>query len=67
MAVLTAVFGGLSLIGIRDLLQKRHAVLRNYPISAHLRFIFEELRPEMRGRWRTPARFRWACKPAPPP
>jgi glutamate synthase domain-containing protein 2 len=47
-AVLTAVFAGLSLIGIHDLLQKRHAVLRNYPISAHLRFILEELRPEMR-------------------
>src|SRR6202140_4916653 len=42
------LFGGLSLLGIRDLLQKRHAVLRNYPISAHLRFLLEELRPEMR-------------------
>ena len=26
----------------------RHAVLRNYPISAHLRFLLEEMRPEMR-------------------
>jgi len=42
------LFGGLSLLGIRDLFQKRHAVLRNYPISAHLRFLLEELRPEMR-------------------
>ncbi|MDB5521825.1 MAG: ferredoxin-dependent glutamate synthase [Tardiphaga sp.] len=42
------VFGGLTLIGVRDLMQKHHAVLRSYPISAHLRFILEEIRPEMR-------------------
>jgi glutamate synthase domain-containing protein 2 len=42
------LFGALSLLGIRDILQTRHAVLRNYPISAHLRFILEEIRPEMR-------------------
>ncbi|MGN6310815.1 MAG: FMN-binding glutamate synthase family protein [Xanthobacteraceae bacterium] len=42
------VFGGLTLLGIHDLVQKDHAVLRNYPISAHLRFLLEEIRPEMR-------------------
>src|SRR5450830_533537 len=42
------IFGGLTLLGIRDLLQSDHAVLRNYPISAHLRFLLEEIRPEMR-------------------
>src|SRR6202163_1869893 len=42
------IFGGLTALGIRDLLQQNHAVLRNYPISAHLRFILEEIRPEMR-------------------
>ncbi|MDB5619712.1 FMN-binding glutamate synthase family protein [Tardiphaga sp.] len=42
------VFGGLSVLGIHDLLQKDHAVLRNYPISAHMRFLLEEIRPEMR-------------------
>ena len=42
------LFGGLTLLGIRDLVQKGHAVLRNYPISAHLRFQLEEIRPEMR-------------------
>ncbi|HYA74543.1 MAG TPA: FMN-binding glutamate synthase family protein, partial [Roseiarcus sp.] len=42
------VFGGLSALGFRDLAQSRHAVLRNYPISAHLRFLLEEMRPEMR-------------------
>jgi len=42
------IFGGLTLLGIRDLLQKNHAILRNYPISAHMRFLLEEIRPEMR-------------------
>jgi glutamate synthase domain-containing protein 2 len=38
----------LSLLGIHDLVQTRHAVLRNYPIIGHLRFFFEKIRPEMR-------------------
>ena len=42
------IFGGLTLVGIRDLLQKSHSVLRNYPIAAHVRFLLEEIRPEMR-------------------
>src|SRR5438874_6164557 len=42
------IFGALTLLGIRDLMQKSHAGLRNYPISAHLRFLLEEIRPEMR-------------------
>jgi len=33
---------------LRDLLQPKHAILRNYPIAAHLRFLFEKIRPEMR-------------------
>ena len=40
--------GGLAALGWRDLTQDRHAILRNYPIIAHLRFILEEIRPEMR-------------------
>ena len=42
------IFGALTFLGIRDLTQKNHAVLRNYPISAHIRFLLEEIRPEMR-------------------
>ena len=48
LGVLVVLFGGLTALGVSDLLQKRHAVLRNYPISAHLRFLLEEMRPEMR-------------------
>ncbi|HSW09264.1 FMN-binding glutamate synthase family protein [Aquabacterium sp.] len=35
-------------IGVRDLMQSRHAVLRNYPVIGHLRFLLEWIRPEMR-------------------
>jgi hypothetical protein len=38
-AVGAALFGALTALGLRDLVQTRHAVLRNYPIAAHLRFI----------------------------
>jgi glutamate synthase domain-containing protein 2 len=48
LSVPIVLFGGLSLLGLHDLFQKRHAVLRNYPISAHLRFLLEEIRPELR-------------------
>lgn len=39
---------GFTLLGLHDLFQTRHAVLRNYPIAAHLRFLLESIRPEMR-------------------
>ena len=38
----------LTLVGFFDYYQTKHAILRNYPIAAHLRFIFEAIRPEMR-------------------
>jgi glutamate synthase domain-containing protein 2 len=47
-AVLLIPFATLTVVGIHDLLQKRHAVLRNYPLTAHIRFILEEIRPEIR-------------------
>ena len=42
------LFAALSVLGTRDLIQTRHAVLRNYPLTAHIRFILEEIRPEIR-------------------
>ena len=35
------------LLGIYDLLQKKHALLRIYPIIGHGRYLMEELRPEI--------------------
>ncbi|WP_417693306.1 FMN-binding glutamate synthase family protein [Roseibium sp.] len=42
------IFIGLAVVGILDLRQKRHSVLRNYPILGHFRYMFESIRPEMR-------------------
>ena len=38
----------LSVIGIRDMTQTRHSIKRNYPILANIRFMLEEIRPEIR-------------------
>ena len=35
-------------VGIYDLQQSQHAILRNYPIIGHLRFMLESIRPEIR-------------------
>jgi glutamate synthase domain-containing protein 2 len=37
----------LAATGVRDLLQRRHSVLRNYPVLGHLRYALESIRPEM--------------------
>ena len=42
------IFGALVVVGLHDLRQTRHAVLRNYPIMGHMRFLFEYIRPEIR-------------------
>lgn len=46
--VLVLVFALLLGLGLRDVLQTRHSVLRNYPVIGHLRFLLEFIRPEMR-------------------
>ncbi|WP_426078117.1 FMN-binding glutamate synthase family protein [Janthinobacterium sp. PSPC3-1] len=40
--------GALTLLGVSDLLQTKHALRRNYPILAHFRYTFESVRPEIR-------------------
>ncbi|SFR99830.1 FMN-binding glutamate synthase family protein [Yoonia litorea] len=46
--LLAALFGALTLLGLRDVSQTKHAVLKNYPILGHIRFLFEKIRPEIR-------------------
>jgi glutamate synthase domain-containing protein 2 len=43
-----AIFAALTAIGIWDMLQKKHALRRNYPILANVRYILEKVRPEIR-------------------
>ncbi len=46
------ILGGLGALLVAvvlyDLLQKKHAILRNYPVIGHLRYIFEAIGPELR-------------------
>jgi len=42
------IFGFLTALGTYDCLQKRHAILRNYPVLGHMRFLLEFIRPEIR-------------------
>ena len=42
------VFTGLAVLGAWDLRQTKSAILRNYPVIGHLRFMLEKIRPEMR-------------------
>jgi glutamate synthase domain-containing protein 2 len=48
VVILLVLFAALALLGTIDIAQTRHAVLRNYPLLAHIRFILEEIRPEIR-------------------
>ena len=42
------LFSALTLVGFYDLFQTKIAILRNYPVIGHLRFLLEYIRPEIR-------------------
>lgn len=44
----TALFAVLSGMGVYDVNQTKHSILRNYPVLGHMRFFFEGIRPEIR-------------------
>lgn len=48
--VVVAIIVGAALVAltIYDLTQKHHAILRNYPVIGHLRYILERIGPELR-------------------
>src|SRR5947209_14837713 len=39
---------GLVGLGIYDVVQKKHSILRNFPVVGHLRFLLEQVGPELR-------------------
>ncbi len=43
-----AAFGTLSLLGLWDLLQRKHALRRNFPLTARFRYLLESIGPEIR-------------------
>jgi glutamate synthase domain-containing protein 2 len=48
LELLTLLTAALSLLGIYDLVQTRHAVRRNYPVIGNIRYLVESVRPEIR-------------------
>jgi glutamate synthase domain-containing protein 2 len=45
--VLVAVLVALIAMAVHDLVQKKHSILRNYPVLGHMRFLMEDIRPEL--------------------
>jgi glutamate synthase domain-containing protein 2 len=45
--ILLALVVLLLAVGIYDVTQKKHSILRNYPVLGHLRFLMESIRPEL--------------------
>ncbi len=45
---LSLISAALFIVGWRDYRQTHHAILRNYPVTGHLRFMLEYIRPEIR-------------------
>ncbi len=45
--VLACLVVGLIVLGIWDVAQRRHSVLRNYPVVGHMRYLLERIRPEI--------------------
>ena len=46
--LLVGIAGVLVLVGIYDLLQRKHTILRNFPVIGHLRYLLEGVGPEVR-------------------
>lgn len=45
--ILAGPLAVIAAVGVFDLVQRRHSVLRNYPVLGHFRFLLESLRPEL--------------------
>ncbi|MFT3775496.1 MAG: FMN-binding glutamate synthase family protein [Minicystis sp.] len=47
-AIVAGIFGVLLLVAIRDRLQRKHAIVANFPIIGHFRYFFERFGPPLR-------------------
>ncbi|WP_028064084.1 FMN-binding glutamate synthase family protein [Solirubrobacter soli] len=45
--IVAAILALIVAVGIHDLVQRKHSILRNYPLLGHARFAMEALRPEL--------------------
>ena len=48
MWAITLVLALLTAVGVRDVIQRHHSILRNYPVLGHVRWMVELVRPEIR-------------------
>ena len=48
LGILVVIVVFLAAVAIYDLVQRKHAILRNFPVIGHLRFILEAVGPELR-------------------
>lgn len=48
MTFVWIALGGLLLLAIWDIFQRQHAILRNFPILGHFRYLLESIGPELR-------------------
>ncbi len=51
LGIVAGVVIFLALVAIHDILQRRHAVVHNYPVIGHLRYFMEFIGPELRQYW----------------
>ncbi|MEC9072751.1 MAG: hypothetical protein VX938_10245, partial [Myxococcota bacterium] len=42
---------GVVVIFIHDVVQRKHAILRNFPVIGHFRYLLELIGPELRQYW----------------
>lgn len=45
--IAVVIFGALLAVAIFDVVQKKHSILRNYPVLGHMRYALEYIRPEL--------------------
>ena len=45
--VVAVVLAAIVAVGLHDLTQRGHSILRNYPLLGHMRFVLEKVRPEL--------------------
>jgi glutamate synthase domain-containing protein 2 len=48
MLILALVAAAVAAVAIHDLVQRKHAILRNFPIIGHFRYLLESVGPELR-------------------
>ncbi len=48
LILIVVVLAALVVLVLHDILQKKHAILRNFPVVGHFRFLLEKVGPELR-------------------